>query len=64
MKDLVTVYGWTKVRECCRRRATQESRDSYIIIESDFVTIIARMGPTMTHLVMKGVISLIGSDSE
>ena len=26
VEDLVTVHGWKKVRECCRRRAMQESR--------------------------------------
>ena len=38
VKGLVTVHGWDKVRECCHRRAMQESRGSYITAESDFVS--------------------------
>ena len=63
-KDLVTVHGWAKVRQCCHRRAMVESRDSYSIKGSDFITIVDRMGPSMTHLVMTGVIRLIEPDSD
>ena len=28
-KDLATVHGWAKVRECCHRGAMQQSRGSY-----------------------------------
>ena len=64
VKDLVTVHWWANVRECCSGRAMQESRDSYMITECDFITIIDRTGPKMTHLVMAGVIRLIDSDSD